>query len=156
DRTVLKRAWLSETEAHDTYYVYDDFGDLRYVVPPAVTATVFTQTDAVFDQYIYGYRYDARRRLVMRKIPGKGWEYLIYNKNNQMVAIQDAVQRSKRPQEWTVTQYDGLGRVVRTALYTRAGTAGANYRAAVQQEVNAQETSNIWEERTGTAYTERA
>jgi len=53
-----------ETEtAHDTYYVYDQFGNLTYVIPPLVnTALPITQT--ILDNLCYQYKYDYRNRLV--------------------------------------------------------------------------------------------
>ncbi|WP_286862269.1 MULTISPECIES: DUF6443 domain-containing protein [Sphingobacterium] len=147
-RVVLKRVWESETKALNTYYVYDDFGDLRYVIPPAVTATSFTElaADPNFDNYIYSYKYDGWRRLVEKKIPGKGWEYLVYNKNDQVVLSQDANQRVRK--EWTYSRYDAFGRSTSSGLYTNTVKLT---RADVSALVDAA-TGPLWETRTGADY----
>ncbi len=150
-RVVLKRVWENETKALNTYYVYDDFGDLRYVIPPAVTVTSFGEgaTDAnyaSFANYVYGYKYDGRRRLVEKKIPGKGWEYLVYNKNDQVVLTQDANQRVRK--EWTYTRYDAFGRVTSSGLYTNTAKVT---RTDVSGLVDAA-TGPLWETRTGADY----
>lgn len=144
-RVVLKRMWETETVPLSTYYVYDDFGNLKYVVPPAVTATSFTAvaTDLPFSQFIYAYNYDGRQRLVEKKIPGKAWEYLVYNKLDQVVLTQDGVQRGKANQSWTATKYDAFGRVIMTGIHTYGATANTSYRAAMQDSVNVR--SNQWE-----------
>ncbi|WP_182922499.1 DUF6443 domain-containing protein [Pedobacter planticolens] len=144
-RVVLKRIWETESVSLSTYYIYDDYGNLRYVVPPAVTATSFTEADANFNGYIYGYHYDGRKRLIEKKVPGKGWEYMVYNKLDQLVLSQDSVQRTNN--QWLFTKYDALGRVVMTGLYTNAGTW-----ASVQALVDAHVV--LWEERDnlGTTY----
>lgn len=143
-RTVLKRAWQDESISLDTYYVYDELGNLRYVVPPVVTATSFTEADAVFSSYIYGYHYDGRRRLVEKHVPGSGWQYMVYNGLDQLVMVQDANQRNKSPKEWTFTKYDALGRVVITGL-----SIGSTDRAGWQGIFDAHAASNLpqWETR---------
>ncbi|MBB5622753.1 RHS repeat-associated protein [Pedobacter cryoconitis] len=143
-RVVLKRIWESDTRSLSTYYVYDDLGNLRYVLPPAVNESgqselsSFKESDAVFLQFIYGYHYDGRNRLIEKKIPGKGWEYMIYNKLDQVVLTQDANQRLNS--WWVFTKYDALGRVVSSGPYTNAAK-----RDALQLSVDGQTV--LWEKK---------
>ncbi len=117
-RVVLKRTYASTgsagASAHDTYYVYDKFGNLTYVIPPKVITTDGV-SNSELAELCYQYEYDNRNRLVEKKIPGKDWEYIIYNKLDQPVMTQDAKQRAKK--EWLFTKYDAFGRVVYTGLH---------------------------------------
>ncbi|MGF7076227.1 DUF6443 domain-containing protein [Mucilaginibacter sp. 3215] len=156
---VLKRTYNikgAAAEMLSTYYVYDDLGNLCFVLPPAANpdaqGTAISQI--TLDNRCYQYRYDTRNRLVQKKIPGKGWEYIIYNKLDQPVATQDSVQRMKSPQEWTVTKYDAIGRTVLAGIYQHTGsTAGVDIHAAIQGLVDNQ--SAQWETpvNTGNGYT---
>ncbi|KIA89495.1 hypothetical protein OC25_25355, partial [Pedobacter kyungheensis] len=146
-RVVLKRVWETNSKSLSTYYVYDDLGNLRYVLPPAINEngqalSSFDETQNVFDQFIYGYHYDGRKRLVEKKIPGKDWEFMVYNKLDQVVMSQDANQRNNS--QWLFTKYDALGRVIITGLYT-----DGNSRAALQGSVDNQTNINqpLWETR---------
>ncbi|WP_443946647.1 DUF6443 domain-containing protein [Pedobacter sp. AW1-32] len=165
-RVVLKRIWENENKSLSTYYVYDDLGNLRYVLPPAVnengqaTLNSFTEADTNFGYFIYGYHYDGRKRLAEKKIPGKGWEFMVYNKLDQLVMTQDAVQRERSPQEWNFTKYDAFGRIVMTGLYIddqHNGQANTNFREGFQALANAAAT---YESRntsdTNTGYTNNA
>ena len=154
DQQVLLKKVQATSGYLSTYYVYDDLGNLRYVIPPGFTATSFAETDTDFDRFVYGYKYNGNRQVIEKKIPGKGWEYMVYNKLDNLVMSQDAVQRSKAPQEWTIFKYDELSRLVLTAIYTHTGsTAYTSYRAAQQTAVDG--NSNLWETSTGsgTGYT---
>ncbi|MEE1944593.1 DUF6443 domain-containing protein [Pedobacter sp. KR3-3] len=149
-RVVLKRVWETEGVALDTYYVYDAYGSLAYVIPPAVAATSFTEADAVFRNYVYGYHYDGRKRLIEKKIPGKGWEHIVYNKLDQVVLTQDSVQRNSG--QWSFMKYDALGRTIMT------GILGSNVaRDSWQYSVDIHPV--LWENREsngGTDYTNNA
>ncbi|WP_109300105.1 DUF6443 domain-containing protein [Aquimarina sp. AU474] len=113
-RVLLKRTF-NESIPHDTYYVYDDYGNLTYVLPPKVTtADGVSNTELV--ELCYQYRYDYRNRLIEKKIPGKGWEYIIYNKLDQPVMTQDA--NLKAQGKWLFTKYDAIGRVTYTGMVT--------------------------------------
>ena len=147
-RVVLKKIWETEAVSLSTYYVYDDFGNLRYVVPPAVAVSAFTEavTDVPFNQFIYAYHYDGRKRLTEKKLPGKGWEYLLYNNLDKVVATQDALQRAKAPQEYTFTKYDALGRVVLTGICSPPGSVANISQREVFQSVLDRDTV-LWEKR---------
>jgi len=151
---VLKRVWLTDTSDLLTYYVYDEMGNLSFVLPPGANDATAAVSQVEMDQLCYQYRYDERGRLIEKKLPGKGWEYMVYNKLDQLVASQDSVQRMKTPlQEASFSKYDAQGRTVMSGIFTVAGsTAGVNKRSVMQDSVNAQ--SILWEARiaTGTGY----
>jgi RHS repeat-associated protein len=144
---VAKKAESGSSSWLLTTYVYDDFGSLRYVIPPIPTGTTyptsFAESDDVFKRFIYGYHYDARRRLVDKKVPGKGWDYMVYNKLDQVVATQDSA--SKIANTWMYTKYDALGRTVQSGTWNNGGTAVL--RAALQSSVDV--SSTYWEAANG-------
>ena len=120
-RVVLKRTYntspLGEpqgTVAHDTYYVYDDYGNLSFVIPPKVDASDGVSLEEL-SALCYSYVYDHRNRLVAKKLPGKGWESIVYNKGNRPVFTQD--QQLLTQGKWLFTKYDKFGRVLYTGLY---------------------------------------
>jgi len=153
-KVVLKRTFnrtgTSTITTLSTYYVYDDFGNLSFVLPPGANPdAVAVPTATLQDNFCYQYRYDERTRLIEKKIPGKGWEYMVYNRLDQVVASQDAVQRAKAGQDWLYTKYDALGRIIQTGIYTYpSSNANTSYRSALQATVNGQaSTINLWEKR---------
>ncbi|TJZ49889.1 RHS repeat-associated core domain-containing protein [Sphingobacterium olei] len=133
----------------DSCVLFFHQGSIRigYTPPPPGPGDVET--------FGYDYRYDDHGRLVKKTLPGKGEEYLVYNNLNQIVATQDANQRSKSPQEWSVTKYDGLGRVAQTGLWLNIGDLSLE---TVRVAVQSQQAPATWEERnaTGPAYTNRS
>jgi RHS repeat-associated protein len=133
DRVILKRTFNqvgATVQVLSTYYVYDDLGNLAFVLPPNSNADAGITSAAnqtTLDNVCYQYRYDESNRLTEKKLPGKGWEFLVYNKLDQVIFSQDANQRSQNPQIWTFTQYDVMGRPVITGLWnssTNPGNAG--------------------------------
>ena len=136
---VLRRVYNltgSTLQQLSTYYVYDDLGNLSFVLPPGSMPDAGLPTQATLDNLGFQYQYDSRNRLVQKKIPGKGWEYLIYNAIDQVVATQDANQRALS--QWVYTKYDAMGRVVLTGLYSSTST-----RPALQSVVDGQ--AIFWE-----------
>ncbi len=135
-------------EVLKTYYVYDNRGNLTFVLPPKYEGGSGIADTAKVNALAYQYRYDDQSRMIAKKLPGKGWEYMVYNKLNQVVMSQDAVQRGKASQEWNVIKYDLQGRVALTGLYVQSGSSpNTDYRAAMQTSVDAQTAE--WETRAG-------
>lgn len=175
-RVILKRTYsdykdingtiISTQTPHDTYYVYDDYGNLTYVLPPkasdlgvssnssvqsnvsstasvssgntlnltasnsitlsggfhaqagstftaAITGTGTGNTN-VLDELCYQYKYDHRNRLVEKKLPGKEWEYIVYDKLDRPVLTQDP--NLKTQNKWLFTKYDAFSRPVYTGV----------------------------------------
>jgi RHS repeat-associated protein len=117
---ILKRTFNligSATVAHDTYYVYDQYGNLTYVIPPMVnTSASVTQT--ILNDMCYQYKYDSRNRLVEKKLPGKDWEFIVYNNQDKPVATGPVLNPwGTGDTGWLITKYDAFGRVVYTGWY---------------------------------------
>ncbi len=140
-QTLLVRKMISASENADTYYVYNEYNQLAFVIPPlaAVSASL---DQATLDNLCYQYRYDGRGRLVEKKLPGKGWEYLVYNKADRLIMTQDTVLKGKG--QWLFTKYDQFGRVVYTGISNNASD-----RALIQNSANV--NTNLHETRTATA-----
>ncbi|WP_454047298.1 DUF6443 domain-containing protein [Chryseobacterium sp. Marseille-Q8038] len=114
-QTILIRKVISVTENADTYYVYNEYDQLAFVIPPLLSGLASWGT-LQRDALAYQYRYDTKGRLVGKKLPGKGWEFMIYDKQDRLVGSQDAVLSAKG--QWLYTQYDQFGRVVITGIAT--------------------------------------
>lgn len=162
-RLILKRTF-DGGQPHDTYYVYDDFGNLTFVLPPItnddlVTAyrpitpplawTEYTIDQTLVQKYGYKYSYDSRNRVVEKKIPGKDAEYIVYDKLDRPVLTQTALQRNPTTGaglKWLFVKYDKFDRVVYSGEYTSTAT-----RTALQNSING--ASNLSESKTTTLLT---
>lgn len=129
-QVVLKRAFsdykdsngnlIESASKHDTYYIYDQFGNLTFVIPPLVDTTI-TITDTVLNNMCYQYRYDYRNRLVEKRLPGKHWEFIVYDKLDRVVATGPAYNpygSDDTNKGWMLTKYDVFNRPVYTAWYS--------------------------------------
>lgn len=122
-QVLLKRSFNNEI-AHDTYYVYDDFGNLTYVLSPEASeqivsgSNLVTNSDQILDDLGYQYKYDDRNRLIEKKIPGKGWEYIVYDRLDRVIMTQDANLRANS--QWLFTKYDKYSRIIFTGIYSNA------------------------------------
>ncbi len=142
-KVILKRTYESGAK-HETYYVYDLFGNLTYVFPPLVnTSNAVTQT--ILDGLCYQYKYDARNRLVEKKIPGKQWEFMVYDKLDRVIAtgpafspFTDAVAPNNIG--WLITKYDAFNRSVYTG-WKQSTTVTAAGRVVLQNQQNALTTT---------------
>ena len=110
-KVVLKRTY-NNYETHNTYYIYDQFGNLTFVLPPLAEGVA---TATVLNNLGYQYKYDNRNRLVSKKLPGKQWEFIVYDKLDRPVATGPAFSPyGNQTIGWMVTQYDVFGRVTQT------------------------------------------
>ncbi|WP_409416741.1 DUF6443 domain-containing protein [Flavobacterium sp. PS2] len=111
-RLILKRTYESDKK-HDTYYVYDEYGNLTYVIPPKADGAI---SDKILNNLCYQYKYDNRNRLVEKKLPGKQWEFIVYDRLNRVVATGPANSpfQDDTTVGWLLTKYDVFGRSIYT------------------------------------------
>lgn len=138
---VLKRVWETESNVLSTYYVYDLQGHLSFVLSAGALPDAGGVDATKMDQYCYQYRYDGRNRLIEKKLPGKGWEWMVYGKRDELVMSQIATQRSNNT--WSFNKYDEKGRLVMTGELNSSVN-----RASVQSALNAF-SGSPWEKYVG-------
>ncbi len=127
-----------------TYYVYDDLNRLRLVIQPMAVAHLFasgwhinTLTN-VLPNLCFQYEYDARNRLIRKKVPDGGEVRMVYDARDRLVLTQDRNMRTGY-KGWMYTQYDNLNRPVANgfipdltnydnlAFHTNAAGSSTNY-----------------------------
>lgn len=121
----------------DTYYVYNEYDNLAYVIPPkAILETTLDQTK--LDLLCYQYRYDNKNRPIEKKLPNRGWEYYVYDLQDRLVASQDANMRVNN--QWLFTKYDKFSRPIYTGI-TIGGTRITEQNAVDAKNLNIESKS---------------
>lgn len=125
-QVVLKRTYDAGSK-HDTYYVYDIYGNLTYVIPPKVDGAAIT-TD-ILNGLCYQYKYDNNNRLAEKKLPGKQWEFIVYDRLDRPVATGPVFSPFKDDASvgWIITKYDVYGRPIYTGWSGQAVSSAARY-----------------------------
>jgi RHS repeat-associated protein len=123
-KTLLKRVQYGDLRGvnayAETYYVYDDLGNLMVILPPegvkALKSSLVPVSSLQYqvDNFAFQYRYDGRKRMTHKKIPGADWIYMVYDSRDRLVLTQDANQRSNFL--WTFIKYDALNRPIATGI----------------------------------------
>ncbi|QIY82518.1 RHS repeat-associated core domain-containing protein [Chryseobacterium sp. NEB161] len=158
-QTLLIRKMLTSTISADTYYVYNEYDQLAFVITPkasekinaSLSAADLNETEELLSELSYQYRYDGRNRLVEKKLPGKGWEYMVYDQQDRLVLTQDENLGSNTnnfgTKGWLFTKYDIFGRIIYTGFFPNSAK-----RVSMQTALDSMQ-QNSWnnEERTTSA-----
>ncbi|WP_294217548.1 DUF6443 domain-containing protein [uncultured Chryseobacterium sp.] len=134
-QTILSRKVLNPSKNIDTYFVYNIYDQLSYIIPPLAAQALALDDDKI-KNLCYQYIYDEKNRIVEKKLPGKEWEYMVYDKQDRLVLSQDTVLKtttanSFNKKGWLFTKYDQWGRVVYTGFFSNTSS-----RVAMQNAVN--------------------
>lgn len=156
ERIVLQRSQIDNSSTTskaekwaNTYYLYDDFGNLRHVIQPEGSKALNSNGwnlygGNILEEFVFSYEYDNRHRMSKKRIPGADWEYQVYDKLDRLVLSQDGNLRGSK--KWRFTKYDMIGRPVQTGLHF-GGTAQLD---ALQSMAN--NASQIYEAPDNSAY----
>lgn len=142
-KVILKKVQLTASaddgtgRSHDnwlcTYYIYDDLNNLCCVIQPEavkiLTGNGWVLTTELLNEQCFRYEYDHRNRMVMKKIPGAGEVYMVYDQRDRLVMTQDANMRIGTV-KWMVTKYDLLNRPIETGSWNNSGTFSSHLTAA--------------------------
>lgn len=116
-----------------TYYVFDDFNRLRFVIPPKAVESIevsWVLSAGIVDELCFRYEYDEKQRLIAKKVPGASWATMVYDQRDRQVFSQDGNLRQNR--RWMASLYDDINRPVATGIME-----SATDRDAIQNYVNA-------------------
>jgi RHS repeat-associated protein len=124
---ILKKVQEAETPSstHDgwlcTYYAYDDFDNLRCVIPPKAVAAISHNGWSLtsVQNLCFQYAYDGRKRMILKKVPDASPVYMVYNLKDLPVLTQDGNLRTQN--QWATTKYDTLDRPIQTGIYSAPG-----------------------------------
>ena len=121
-----------------TYYIYDDFNNLRCVIQPegvqalSQPAVNWQLSPVILNEQCFRYEYDGRNRMIVKKVPGAAEVVMVYDVRDRLVMTQDGNLRSQYSGIWNYTLYDGLNRPVQTGLIQpSSNTPGDHWSAAM-------------------------
>lgn len=123
DSTIMVRK-INGTQYLDTHYIYDIYGNLRYILPPELSqslssqssGTIISDYSTLMQQYAFIFRYDDKNRLIYKKVPCNDASQLIYDCHDRIVLSSDG--RQSQSNQYTYYLYDRFGRtVVKGLLY---------------------------------------
>ena len=104
DGRILLTRKMASGVGHDTYSVYDDLGNLCYVLQPMY------QDNSSLSLYAFQYKYDDRGRCIWKKMPGSDYVENVYDDADRLLFSQDGRQRASG-NKWTFYQYDSFSRL---------------------------------------------
>ena len=122
---ILKRVQANEsgTSWADTYNVYDDFGNIRFVFPPEFINKMklgtisYSPTQMELNNWAYQYSFDEYGRIIEKRVPGVEPDYYLYDKRDRLILTQNGNQRNPEfssGNEWMFTKYDIYNRPILT------------------------------------------
>jgi RHS repeat-associated protein len=128
-----------------TYYIYDDFNQLRFVMPPKATEAYLNSTaiSSFADELCFRYEYDSRHRMIIKKVPGAAEVWMVYDARERLVMMQDGNLRTSG--KWLVTVYDVLNRPKQTGLLTDGSTTFATHQSNAGASTNYPSTATAFE-----------
>lgn len=161
-KLILKKVQISPspTTGHTgwlcTYYVYDSRDNLRLIIQPngvdLLLAGSWSLTTQILNEFCFRYEYDERNRMVVKKIPGSGEVWMVYDGRDRLILTQDSMLRASSPKKWLYTLYDNLNRPVSTGLWNNTDERAYHKTQAHNNAAYPNLSGQTYEELTATYY----
>lgn len=126
-QTVAKGELINDTLLRLNYYVYDDFGNLRYMIPSIEDKVIAVNTVVRYYKpselrYSIYHGYDKYGDRILVRNPDQAPVNYVYDAKHRMILSQDGNQRTKH--QWTYCEYDEYDRLLRkSTVYANADPA---------------------------------
>lgn len=129
---IAKEERISLNDRRITYYVYDEMGMQRYIIPliQSEILSVGYHTPYSLRKYCYYNEYDEYGRLSKQHVPGADYSVKLYDNRGRLAMTQNGNQRDKN--QWSFTKYDAFDRPVLSGIYT--GGTYDTHRTALQSQ----------------------
>jgi RHS repeat-associated protein len=139
---ILKKVQIDNNPSTDhtgwlcTYYIYDDLDNLRAVLQPKAVEALdpasplsqglnWSLNTNILSELTFRYEYDAKGRMIIKKVPGAEPLYMVYDARDRLVMAQDGNLRQQG--KWMVTVFENsLDRPVQTGLLTNSSSLGTH------------------------------
>ena len=141
-RTLASEVRVSATDRRITYYVYDDFGRQRYILPPLGDTFDCSspKTAQELNAYCYYSEYDEHGLVTHSQSPGADYTLSVYDRRGRLAMSQSGTQRLSN--QWSFTKYDVFDRPVLSGVTT--GGTYSSHKAAL-------DTVAVFSERRGSS-----
>ncbi len=121
---VAKEVLVSPGVYLTTAYAFDQLGRVTMIMSPEGVKRIVNSGGLLNSDFIarwaYLFNFDQRGRQISKKVPGKAWEYMVYDRWDRLVATQNGNQRKQGT--WTFTKYDELNRPIITGQISSTRT----------------------------------
>ncbi len=133
---VAKEVRISATDRRMTYYVYDEMGRERFILPPPLNTlltagTAYPPDNTNLKLYAYYTAYNTEGLPCLQRNPGADETKTLYDKRDRPVLTQDGNLRAQG--QWLFVKYDILSRPILTG--TTSGTEASHKTGLAGQTV---------------------
>ena len=157
EQVILQRQAVSTNNYADTYYIYNDYGNLVFVLPPEASKVLtainynFSLWDSnypIIHRMCYFYEYD-HRQLLQGKVIASDINFYALDKAGRIIMEETYDVPSDDARGFKFYKYDKLGRLIISGVYN--GYEGTGNNSRMETARNQVKNSVITEERSSAA-----
>ncbi len=124
-KLILRKSWKDATTELLTYHVYDEYDNLRLILPPMACdamsgawdlSSTQANSQSIQDNWATYFDYDNYQRLIEKKLPEAEPIYTIYDRLNRPILSQDGELRKN--DQWLFSKFDERSRGILAGIYT--------------------------------------